>query len=189
MTDSERVLGGSGGGGAMGEAGRVVDFRRSGAPPRRRRRSLLLALAKPLGVAVITVALPLGLGVWVLTSRRFQLRDVSVRRRTAVPAAMQRVQAAWVLRALAPLQGRNLPRLPLSEVRQRLAGNRWMAAADVAKELPDRLLVTVAEPPPVVLLRSGETLLFPHPPGRPIPPVRSPAEAAAARRQGPPGVS
>ena len=169
---------------AAGAGGRVVDFRRRGVPPRRRRRSLLLALAKPLGIAMLTVALPLGLGTWVLTSRRFQLRDISVRRRTAVPAAAQRVQAAWVLRALAPLQGRNLLRLPLSEVRQRLAGNRWVAAADVAKELPDRLLVTVAERRPVVLLRSGEALLFADDAGLPIAPVASPAEAAAARRQG-----
>jgi cell division septal protein FtsQ len=162
----------------------AADFRRRGAPPRRRRRNLLLALAKPLGVAVLTVALPVGLGTWVLTSRRFQLRDIAVRRRAAAPAATQRVQAAWVLRALAPLQGRNLLRLPLSEVRQRLAGNRWMAAADVAKELPDRLLVTVAERRPVVLLRNGEALLFADAAGLPIAPVASPAEAAAARRQG-----
>jgi cell division septal protein FtsQ len=162
----------------------AADFRRRGAPPRRRRRSLLLALAKPLGVAVLTVALPVGLGTWVLTSRRFQLRDIAVRRRAPAPAATQRVQAAWVLRALAPLQGRNLLRLPLAEVRQRLAGNRWVAAADVAKELPDRLLVTVAERRPVVLLRSGEALLFADAAGLPIAPVASPAEAAAARRQG-----
>jgi hypothetical protein len=176
--------------GAAGAAGgsRALDFRRRGAPPRRRRRSLLLALARPLGVALLTVALPLGLGAWLLTSRRFQLRDVTVRRRAETAGAFavqpERVPAAWVRRALAPLAGRNLLRLPLAEVRQRLAANPWIAAADAAKQLPDRLRVTVVERRPAVLLRSGEALLFADAAGRPIAPVGSPAEEAAARRQG-----
>jgi hypothetical protein len=178
------------GGLAAGAAGgsRALDFRRRGAPPRRRRRSLLLALARPLGVALLTVALPLGLCTWLLTSQRFQLRDVSVNRRAETAGAFahqaERVPAGWVRRELAPLAGRNLLRLPLAEVRQRLAANPWIAAADVAKQLPDRLRVTVLERRPAVLLRSGEALLFADAAGRPIAPVGSPAEEAAARRQG-----
>ncbi|HLX11125.1 MAG TPA: FtsQ-type POTRA domain-containing protein [Thermoanaerobaculia bacterium] len=173
-------------------AGRVLDFRRRGAPPRRRRRSPLLALARPLAVAAATVALPLALGAWLLTSRQFQLRTIAVGRRAAAAPiaavlaakAAERVPAAWVRQALAPLLGRNLLRLPLAEVRLRLAANPWVAAAEVAKELPDRLRVTVAERRPAVLLRSGDTLLYADAAGLPIAPVGPPAAVAAARRQG-----
>jgi len=227
---------------AAGGASRVLDFgdfRRRGAPPRRRRRSPLLALAKPLGIAALTVALPLALGAWLFTSRQFQLHGIDIPPGAAIatsPAksgaavlagtsgtagAMatagasgtaaavatagavattgagattggMRVPAAWVRQALAPLLGRNLLRLPLAEVRLRLAANPWIAAAEVAKELPDRLRVTVAERRPAVLLRSGgallqgdaEALVYADASGRPIAPVGSPAEAAAARRRG-----
>jgi hypothetical protein len=170
--------GGGGGWGTATEAGRVLDFRRRGAPPRRRRRSPLLALARPLGVAVLTVALPLGLASWVLTSRRFQLRGFTV-------TGTQRVPEAWVRQALAPLDGRNLVRLPLDEVRERLAANPWIAAVDATKQLPDHLRVTVAERLPAVLVRrGGGPLLYADAAGRPIAPAGSPAEQAAARRRG-----
>ncbi len=173
-------------------AGRVLDFRRRGAPPRRRRRSPLLVLARPLVVAAATVALPLALGAWLLTSRQFQLHTIAVGRRAAVAPiatvlaakAAERVPAVWVRQALAPLLGRNLLRLPLAEVRLRLAANPWVAAAEVAKELPDRLRITVAERRPAVLLRSGDTLLYADAAGLPIAPVGPPAAVAAARRQG-----
>jgi cell division septal protein FtsQ len=234
------------GGGGLEGAGRVLDFRRRGAPPRRRRRNPLLALARPLGVAVAAVALPLALAAWVLTSPRFQLRHVEVvaaapaapavvaprksratlaspvslaiaapaapaaaadrpgRAASASPASpvaatpsgaagamlatppahpAGRVPAAWVQQALTPFLGRNLLRLQLAEVRQRLAVNPWIAAVDVAKQLPDRLRVSIAERRPAVLLRRGQALLYADAAGRPIAPVESPAEAAVARRQ------
>jgi hypothetical protein len=221
------VIGGGGlatAGGAAAAAGRVLDFRRRGAPPRRRRRSPLLALGKPLGIAAVTVALPLALGLWLLTSHQFQLRTIIVSGASAAPGAQPapaqppvraieaagplakepaavsavqappagpppagtaaRVPAAWVRQALAPLVGRNLLRLPLSEVRLRLAANPWIAAAEVAKELPDRLRVTVAERQPAVLLRIGEALLYADAAGRPIAPVGSPSSPAELRKQG-----
>ncbi len=169
---------------------RVLDFRRRAVPPRRRRRSLALVLIKPLGLAVLTVALPLSFGSWLLASRRFQLRGITVRHRPApAPALMPgsgapRVGDAWVTAALAPLSGRNLLRLPLAEVRQRLAGNPWIATADLAKQLPDHLVVTIAERQPAVLLRSDGRLLFADAAGHPIAPVASAAEEADARRRG-----
>ncbi|HVT61311.1 MAG TPA: FtsQ-type POTRA domain-containing protein [Thermoanaerobaculia bacterium] len=162
---------------AAATGGRVLDFRRRAVPPRRRRRPLLLALARPLAVAVVTVALPLCLGTWVLTSRRFQLRAVAV-------TGTQRVSAAWVRWALAPLEGRNLLRLPLAEVLARLAANPWIASAEVAKELPDRLRVHVAEKRPMVLLHAAGQLSYADAQGQPIAPVGSPAEEEAARRLG-----
>jgi cell division septal protein FtsQ len=224
------VAGGSGFAGGTDTAGRVLDFRRRGAPPRRRRRNPLLVLARPLAVAATAVALPLALAAWVLTSPRFQLRHVEVLAARLAPAAApvlplpvavpappvavpappvagpaapappvpragapplppaaaapntRRVPAAWVQQALAPLAGRNLLRLPLAEVRQRLAANPWIASVDIAKQLPDRLRVSIAERRPAVLLRSGQALLYADAGGRPIAPVESPA-AAAARRQ------
>jgi len=175
-------------GGGSG-SGHPLDFRRRGAPPRRRRRSPLLALAKPLGIAALTVGLPLSLGAWLLTSRQFQLHGIDVGREPAPWAATARVPAPWVRQALAPLLGRNLLRLPLDEVRQRLAANPWIATAEVAKELPDRLRVTVAERRPAVLLRGGagaghDALLYADAAGRTIAAVGSPAEEAAARRRG-----
>jgi cell division septal protein FtsQ len=180
------AAGAGGGSGSGAGGGRVLDFRRRGAPPRRRRRSLALSLARPLAVALLTVALPLGLATWVLTSRRFQLRGVTVTHRgeRALGGAAQRAQEIWVRQALAPLTGSNLLRLPLVEVRRRLSGNPWIASADVAKELPDRLRVTLVERRPVVLLRQGEQLLFADAGGRPIAPVTSAVEREAARRQG-----
>jgi hypothetical protein len=100
------------------------------------------------------------------------------------PTAEARVTPPWVRQALAPLLGRNLLRLPLAEVRQRLAANPWVAAVDVAKELPDRLQVSIVERRPAVLLRGGAGLLFADAAGQPIAPVGSPAAEAAARRQG-----
>ncbi|HVT15687.1 MAG TPA: FtsQ-type POTRA domain-containing protein [Thermoanaerobaculia bacterium] len=161
----------------MTAAGRVLDFRRRPTPPRRRRRSPLLALGKPLLISLLTVAGPFGLGYWVLTARYFQLRDVKI-------AGTRRVSAAWVRWRLGPLLGRNLLRLSLAEVAERLAANPWIASADLAKELPGGLRVAVTERRPVVLLRSGEDLSYADARGRPIAPVPSPGEAAAARRSG-----
>jgi hypothetical protein len=163
--------------GGRAAGGRVLDFRRRGAPPRRKRRSLLLTLAKPLAVALSAVALPVGLSTWVLTSRRFQLREVTVER-------THRVSAAWVRWALSPVAGQNLVRLSLADAAARLRRNPWIAEADLAKELPDRLRVAVTERRPAVLLARGGRLAFADASGQPIAAVASPAEAAAARRAG-----
>ncbi|MBV8200638.1 MAG: hypothetical protein JOZ15_08435, partial [Acidobacteria bacterium] len=65
--------------------------------------------------------------------------------------------------------------------------------AEVAKELPARLRVSVAERRPAVLLRIGEAFFYADAAGRPIAPVGSPpaasaaaapAAAAAVRKQG-----
>jgi cell division septal protein FtsQ len=157
--------------------GRVLDFRRKGAPPRRRRPNPVLALLRPLLAAFGLVAVPLGLVAWVLTAPRFDLRDVAVDGGTRVPAA-------WVLRAVEPLEGTNLVLLSLSQVAQRLHRNPWIDSVEIRKELPDRLRVKVKERRPVALLLSGGTLSYADQEGRPIAPVPSPAERDEARRAG-----
>jgi cell division protein FtsQ len=141
--------GAAGPGLANSSGARVLDFRRRGAPPRRRRRHPLLLLLRPLAVAVLVVLLPLGLAAWVLTSRRFELADV------VVEGGTQRVKPAWVRQALAPYRGKNLVRLPLTELAEAVQKNPWVQSVELQKELPGRLRVALTERRPVALLRSG----------------------------------
>jgi len=137
------VLSGTGTG--AGTGGRVLDFRRRQAPPRRRKRSFWLSLARPLTTAIALVALPGGLVAWVLTSSRFCLRDLAVE-------GTHRVSAAHVRRSLAPLRGENLVRLPLARVEALLASQPWIESVEIEKILPDRVRVAVRERRPVALL-------------------------------------
>jgi len=159
--------------GTTGNA-RVLDFRRRGMPLRRRRRNPLLLLLRPMTAALLVVLLPLGVTVWVLTSRRFQLQEV------VVEGGAQRVKPDWVRRALAPYQGRNLVRLPLAEAAAVLQQNPWVQAVELQKELPGRLRVELTEKRPVALLRSAGRLVYADEDGRPIVPVDSLPEARRA---------
>jgi len=167
------LSGGAGGAGSASGA-RVLDFRRRGAPPRRKRRHPLFLLLRPLAAALLLVLLPLGVAAWVLTSRRFQLREV------VVEGGSQRVSADWVRTALAPYQGRNLVRLSLSDAAAELERNPWIERAELRKELPGRLHVAVTERRPVVLLRDGGRLMYSDTDGRSIVPVGSSEEARQA---------
>lgn len=161
-----------GAGGPSG--GRVLDFRRRSAPPRRRRPNPLLVLLRPLTAALLLVALPGGLAAWVLTSPRFQLREV------AVEGGTERVPADWVAGTLAPLEGKNLVRLPLEEIAARLRGNPWIDTVELRKELPGLLHVAVSERRPVAFLFNEGRLYYADSAGRPIVPVSSPDEARQA---------
>jgi hypothetical protein len=134
-------------GGASG-AGRVLDFRRRSTPPRRRRQSVLVSLLRPFATAFLVVAVPLAAGAWVLGSPRFALREVAVE-------GSDRIPAAWLQNAVAPLVGRNLVALPLDAVTDRLVRHPWIASLAVEKELPDRLRIAVTERKPVALLAVG----------------------------------
>jgi cell division septal protein FtsQ len=157
---------------------RVLDFRRRGAPPRRRRPSLLAKLVRPLVVALVLVALPLGVAAWVVSAPRFELRDLVIEK------GGRRVSETWVRQALAPFQGKNLVLLSLAEVTERLERNPWIASVEVEKELPDRLEVGFSERRPVALLQRGSRLVYADAEGEPIAPVATPAELEEARRAG-----
>jgi cell division septal protein FtsQ len=165
-----------------GTGGRVLDFRRRGAPPRRKRKSLLVKLLKPLAAAVGLVALPAGVVAWVLTAPRFQLREVDVRPVKGSPTG--RVSPDQVRQALSALRGKNLVRLSLAEAAARVQSNPWIASVEIAKELPDRLRVRIAERKPIALLLSGRDLVYADADGRAIAPVATPAELEAARKSG-----
>jgi cell division septal protein FtsQ len=149
------------------------DFRRAGAPPRRKRQNPLVALLKPLAVSLGLVAVPAGLVAWVVTSPRFDLRQV------AVEAGTPRVPAAALREAMAPFQGENLVLLPLGSVEAAIRRNPWVDTVEIEKELPDRLRIEVTERRPVALLERGSRLVYADEEGRPIAPV---GDVEAARR-------
>jgi cell division septal protein FtsQ len=160
---------------ALPGSGRVLDFRRRAAPPRRKRRSVWVALLRPLLTALTVVGLPLAVSGWVLTSPRFRLADLAI-------DGARRVPLPRLYQALAPLRGKNLVRLPLSEVKSLLAAERWVDAVEIEKELPHRLRVRIRERRPAVLLEveplasdklasGGTALAWGDDSGRPIEPV------------------
>lgn len=151
--------------GADGRAdGRVLEFRRSAAAPRRKRKSLAAALLLPLAAALALTGVPLGAVAWVLTSPRFALRQVEL-------AGNERIPRAWVDEALAPVLGTNLVRLPLADVAARLHRHPWLATVEIEKELPDGLRLAIVEREPVALLSRGGELLYADADGEAIAPV------------------
>lgn len=148
------------------------DFRRAGAPPRRKRRNPFLALLQPLAVSLGLVAVPAGLVTWVVTSPRFDLRDLTVE------AATQRIPAAGLRATLASFQGENLVLLPLGSVESAIRRNPWVDTVEISKELPDRLRIEVTERRPVALLERGGGLVYADQEGKPIAPVGGELEAA-----------
>jgi len=149
---------------ALPGSGRVLDFRRRPAPPRRRRRSAWMALLRPLVTALTLVALPVGVTAWVLTSPRFRLTELAV-------DGARRIPPPRLYSALAPLKGKNLVRLPLAEVKALLTAERWIDLVEIEKELPHRLRVRVRERRPTALLEAGGTLAWSDAEGRAIAPV------------------
>lgn len=149
----------------------VLPFRRRAVKPRRKRRSLWLRLLRPLATALLLVAAPAALGVWVLTSPRFALGEVAV-------TAGERVPAEWVEERLEPLAGRNLLTLPLDEVEAALAGHPWIGSVALRKELPDGLGVEVSERRAVALVpvAGDERLWLADASGRPIVPAPAGAD-------------
>jgi cell division protein FtsQ len=148
------------------------DFRRAGAPPRRKRRNPFLVLLRPLAVSVGLVAVPAGLVTWVLTSPRFDLKQVTVE------AGTPRVPESVLRQALAPFRGENLVLLPLAGVEAAVRRNPWVDTVEISKELPDRLRIEVTERRPVALLERRGGLVYADEEGRPIAPVGSELEAA-----------
>lgn len=165
---------------AAPSGGRVLDFRRRPVPPRRKRKSFLVQLLKPLGAALVLVALPVGAGAWVLTAPRFGLRDVAVE----LEGKTRRLTADGVRQALASYQGKNLVRLSLTGLAEHIQENPWVRTVELEKELPDRLKVKLSEREPVALLLKNGALVYADVEGRPIAPVESEGAAEEARQAG-----
>jgi cell division septal protein FtsQ len=157
-------------GDGAGLGANVIPFRRSQGPPRRKRRSVWRKLMRPLSSALAILGVPLAGGLWVATAPQFALREISVE-------GAGRVSESWIRARLAPLLGRNLPLLPLAAAVDRLSIHPWVESLEIAKELPGRLVVRVAEKQPAVFLRSGGRLFWADAAGKPIAPL-SAKEAA-----------
>jgi len=150
---------------------RVLPFRRRPFAAKRRRRSLWLVALSGFAGALVVVGLPIGLIAWVLTSPRFALHTVDF-------DGGQRVTRGFVQRTLSPLLGENLVALPIAEVRALLGSHAWIDGVEVRKQLPDRLVIRIAERVPAALLRSGSDLWYLDAAGRRIARLE-PADGAA----------
>jgi cell division septal protein FtsQ len=147
-------------------------FRRRRFQAPHQRPSLLQALLQPLGLALLLVGVPAAAAVWALTSSRFALTDIEV-------TSGARVPADWVLESLAPLRGRHVLLLSLSEVEGLLLGHRWVAGVGVRKKLPNALVVEVLERVPVAVARYQGELSFVDRQGRRIDQLAPEEEATA----------
>jgi hypothetical protein len=145
---------------------------------RRRRKSGIAALLAAAALrAVLVVALPVGIVVWLLYSPYFLIREVKV-------DGGARVSAAWMQENLAPLVGRHVLAVSLEGVRRRLSAHPWVASVELRRELPDRLRVSVVERQPVALLAAKEGLVFLDGEGlaiAPVPPATTVDAADTAR--------
>ena len=135
----------------MSEAPSGLRRRRFTAP--HRRPSLALRLLRQFTIAALVVALPVGLGAWVLTSPRFELRTLEL-------SGTQRVSRQWIGERVAPLKGRHLLRLSLADLEAELAGHPWIAGVAMRKRLPDTLAVRLVERRPAALVRAAGGLHY-----------------------------
>ena len=164
--------------GSMSSLDRPTPLRRPFGIRRRTKSGVAGLLAAAALRALLVVALPVGLVVWLLYSPYFLIREVEVD-----PGA--RVSAAWMRQNLAPLVGRHVLAVSLEGVRRRLSAHPWVASVELRRELPDRLRVSVVERQPVALLATEGGLAYLDGEGLPITAV-VPGGVPDGRAQGPP---
>src|SRR4029078_8706456 len=111
---------------------RPVNVKRGG------RRGVASLLAGAALRALLVVALPVGVVVWLLYSPYFLIREVKV-------DGGARVSAAWVEEYLTSLAGRAVLSVSRDAVRRRPSAHPWVAWVELRGELPDRLRVSVVE--------------------------------------------
>jgi hypothetical protein len=99
--------------------------------------------------------------MWILRSPKFLLRDLEV-------TAGERVPSAWVAAELERYRGQHLLWLSLDDIEGRLLRHPWVGGAEIRKQLPDGLVVSVIERVPVALLRHGGELFYVDGTGREI---------------------
>lgn len=109
------------------------------------------ALATTAILAAVGAGLTLGHD-FLTTSRRFAVADVEVRGST--------VLTADEVRALLPFsRGDNIFRAPIGLAESTLAALPWIAAVDVRRELPQRVVVELRERTPAAVVAAGELYL------------------------------
>lgn len=142
-----------------------------------RQLSLPLRMLRQLAIAMVVVAIPVGVGAWVLSSPRFHLSTIEL-------SGTERVSRAWIGERVAPLRGRHLLRLSLVELQTEFAGHPWIAGVAMRKRLPDTLAVRLVERRPAALLRRKDGLHYVDDTGRVIDrydPTAGPADLLLVR--------
>jgi len=134
----------------MGERSAFVAGQRVGRPrrPRPRRRARLRRL---LGGVLATVAITAAGGVglhWVLTTQRFAVASVEVR-------GVSRVAPDQILAVAAIQGGTNIFKLDTMGVIGRIESLPEVRRADVVRELPNRVVISVEERRPFTLVHGG----------------------------------
>jgi cell division protein FtsQ len=134
----------------VGERSALVDGQRVGRPRRRRagrrlrlRRIARLVAAFGLGVIVVGAG-----GRWLLTTQRFAVARVEVR-------GASRMSPEQVMAAAAIPRGTNIFRLDTADVIDRIEALPEIRRADVVRELPNRVVISVEERRPFTLVHGG----------------------------------
>jgi cell division protein FtsQ len=134
----------------LGERSAFVGAQRVGRP--RRRRPGARARARRVAGVLLTllaVATVLGAGVhWLLTTERFAVKSVEVR-------GTSRVAPEQILAAADIPHGANIFRLDTTDISGRVTSLPEVRRADVVRELPDRVVISVEERRPFTLVHSG----------------------------------
>lgn len=134
----------------LGERSAFVAGQRVGSVPGRRGRRLR-RVVRVLPIAALVLLAPLGAAFgayWVLTTPRLAVASVEVRGTSRVPAEQ-------VLAAAAIEPGTNILRLDTRGVAGRVEALAAVRRADVVRELPNRVVISVEERRPFTLVHAG----------------------------------
>src|SRR5207244_797561 len=134
----------------LGERSVFVARQRVGKGPRRKARQRG-RLRRVLPLTALAVAAPLAVAFsahWLLTTPRFAVVSVDVRGASRVPTAE-------ILAAAAVEPGTSLFRLDPGAVARRVEAIPEVRRADVVREFPNRIVISVEERRPFTLVHSG----------------------------------
>src|SRR5262245_55859339 len=134
----------------LGERSAFVDRQRVGRPRRRRaaRRARLRRLAGFVALTGLSLVVALAGGRWLLTTQRFAVARVEVR-------GASRMSPEQVMAAAAIPRGTNIFRLDTADVIERIEALPEVRRADVVRELPNRVVISVEERRPFTLVHGG----------------------------------
>jgi cell division septal protein FtsQ len=134
----------------LGERSAFVDGQRVGRPRRRRagRRARFRRLAGLVAVVGLSLLVIGAGGRWLLTTPRFAVARVEVR-------GASRMSPEQVMAAAAIPRGANIFSLDTADVIDRVEALPEVRRADVVRELPNRVVISVEERRPFTLVHGG----------------------------------
>jgi cell division protein FtsQ len=157
----------------------VLPFRPSkDRPVKRLKMPLWRRLLKPLALAIVIVAAPAFLIVWILQSPRFALQDIQWSARNE----NRRVEQDAIIKGLERFAGQNLWLLSLADVEKQLDQQPWIASISLRKVPPRTLVVEIVEKHEIALYRYGYDLYYLDASGKRIErfdPTKAPRGSAA----------